>query len=324
MTSLYALIEARCPPVYRRINWNDADCPLCGRKSRRHGGFGYGPNGFNCFWCGAKGSLADLAKELKLDTGGVVHIYTPPAPMPEERYAWQDNADDLAEQYAAHRDTVALWRGYKRLSEATIRRHGLGVGVLPECQCKHQRLIYPLKIDGRVVGLRGRAYLPLCKEHCQPWLSARGTKAQLWGRDLLMAATTPQRVVLLENAIDAMWLMERHPQYLALAGSAGAGTWKPEWTDALAMARVLAVVVAYDADMAGCPTSSQIQASRVERGAALGCDPSSVHLQQPGGWRVRDALLAAGIRATCIVWPEGTPKGYDIGRLLSESGAVIL
>lgn len=246
--------------------------------------------------------------------------YTPPG--------WLHRVDALIARYAAHPDRYRLWYAYKALRPATVDRWRLGVGVLPSTWCRQERLIYPVVVDGATVGLRGRAVTPhACPNNdgvmaeCPSWLSAGGSQAALWGWDLLAPAVCPpgRNIVVDENPVDAMLTMQIEPSVVALAGTGGAGTWRPEWTLRIAATRPAQIVIWYDNDLAGAP-NAETYAAEAARWQAR--HPDIARVPEPAGpKRVREFRALApqygGYLVDVYDWPAGTPLHYDAGAHLS-------
>ncbi len=296
------------------------DCPVCGKPAASKD-CSYNARGWHCFVCGGGGSLADLAEKL-----GQTDKPLPRVAKTKREPAWLADADTIQADYVYQPGRVEMWRSYKPLRPVTMDEFGLGLGVLDQYErykyhtsrCSHYRLTYPVYQDGKIVAFRGRAIgTPCCGDS---WMSMAGSKVALW-----MPPTMPHRplvLVVCENAVDAMLAIQAGTW--AVAGTGGAGTWRPEWTQTIARLSPGQVVVWYDNDLAGCPNPETYQAEtarwltsmqeKVRAGTLRQVPP----LPQPNGPKVANALLAAGLHVTCHLWPRGTPKGYDLGALIAD------
>ena len=301
-----------------------ADCPFCGKaaKARQtHFSFWqagkYGAKaGYKCFICGAGGGLRALAEHLEI-TPPKERESEAPAEAPKPR-TWQKNPGWYLERFCGALDRVPRWQAYKPLTLETIGRWRLGVGVLPSSPCPHKRLIYPQLINGQPTGFRGRAID--CS--CDKWMTAGGGSAWLWGAELLHEGAT---VIIAENPVDAMLAMQETPDIVAVAGTAGASTWKPEWTRAIAASRPARVLEWFDNDLAGHPNAitHELELARwkqeMEARVAAGKITRLPAPPKPNGPRVVHDLQAAGVNAYGYTWPPGTPVHADLGQALIQS-----
>lgn len=267
---------------------------------------------------------------------------------------WLKRGPELVERFASHPEKYVLWRRYKPLTTATVDRWLLGVGRLPAVPCRENRLIYPVYQDGQLVALRGRALtehacpdprtqrwiadgrggqvldpdsgeVPRDNEGnpvpCPTWYSAGGSKAALWGWDLLDPEVAGgKNVTVTENPIDAMLVMQVEPSVVAVAVTAGASTWRPEWSLRIARSRPKEVTVWYDNDLAGAPNSETLRAMAKEWRCK---HPAIANVPAPNGPKIVAQLreLSAqhgGFQANVFPWPPGTPRHYDMGQYLAE------
>lgn len=243
----------------------------------------------------------------------------PPAPLPPRRPQAPQQAPEwdvhgLLWEYETHPQRALAWTSYKPVTDDDLDRWHLGVGTLPNAVlCTHPRLVYLVIEDGQLVAVRGRSYLKACQEHCPKWLSAKGSRAALWGWDHVNPEhCAGKHLVVVENPVDAMLLMQT-PGMVACASTGGAGTWRPEWTERVVAARPETVLVLYDNDLAGIPNSEtrrrEVAAYRLKHdGKEPNEDTAAVRLVAA----LREAPSLAG-RVVVHDWPPGTPKGADAG-----------
>lgn len=308
--SLFPALCQQLGVVPDRRNEAHATCPACGKEPKRgqvH--FSFSENGAKCFVCGTAYSLAGLAARLDIiDLPAMprqVRHYTPPTPRP-----WQDDPEALVSRYTGALDRVDQWRAYKPLSIDTIARWELGVGVLPSCACVHRRLVYPIRIAGRVVGLRGRRFA--CPESCPAAkvAQAAGSRMELFNMDGLRDGA---EVMICENAIDAILAMQEWPELVAVA-IGGAAMWDDDWTVVIAAHRPKRVTVALDNDLAGCPNFETLT-----RESALWRETHGAPAPFPNGPKIVHLLRSADVNAECWKWPKGSALHYDLGAWLSDA-----
>jgi DNA primase len=179
-------------------------------------------------------------------------------------------------------DSVPLWRAYRPLSEGSIAAWQLGIGVLPASKCAHRRLVVPIRREGRVVALAGRALT--CD--CPKWTLAGGSEFALFNADFISEGST---VVVVENRADAVLCCQTWPSFVTVA-KGSANVWRPEWTARMLAARPSLVRFWPDHDPAG----------------------------MAGAVRGANELLAAGLRADVVRWHPTYPPKYDLGSFLGD------
>lgn len=321
--SLFDVLVASSAATIDRRGRAHIDCPFCGKTAKHNqthfsfwqAGRYASKAGYKCFVCDAGGGLRALADHLRVTTPYVADTTDQPAPKPRK---WQTQPNYYLERYCWTLDRVTLWQAYKPLSLETISRYRLGVGVLPSSPCQHKRLIYPHMDGDQVRGFRGRAIA--CD--CDKWISCGGTTAWLWGAELLYPGAT---VIIAENPVDAMLAMQQTPDIVAVAGTAGAATWKPEWTQALVASRPGRVLEWFDNDLAGHPNKRtyEVELARwrreMEQRVAAGKIARLPATPKPAGPRIVRELQAAGLAASGYQWPAGTPVHFDLGSALIQS-----
>lgn len=309
-TSTFDLVHATLCGDKRGHDYH-ADCPFCGKPAvRGQTHFSYSYFGYKCFVCGERGGLIPLAKHLQCSLTQLIARTPPPPKPPKPPARWLDNAAGLVAKYTAHPERVILWQDYKPVSEDTILRYNLGIGVLPASQCQHRRLILPIYDEaGRVVCLRGRAF----ECDCGKWLAAGG-----WTLDMLPLYNL--------NALPdggVLWIVENPVDALLISPYTGAATlsvsyWRDEWTAAMAEKRPSLVVVAYDNDLpgnGGAWRRDEMIAEWAKRQIEAGKRPLIPEAR--GVWLV-NRLLANSINAVLYDWKDA-PHKADIGSLLTQS-----
>jgi hypothetical protein len=292
-------------------------CPSCKHaSSKKSPHFSFSRRGGKCFSCGYKARLESLAAKLGYRPDST---YQPRDDRPKRVFEpapprnWQKNPNAWVDRFTSAHDVMPQWQQYRPLlTLESIARWRLGVGVLPSCACKHKRLIYPVMVAGQVVALRGRSIA--CD--CQKWAQSAGSQVVLFNEE----AVTPGCVVaVVESPVDVM-IWEQHPMptrlpFIPVAGTAGAGTWKAEWTERLAAKRPAAFLVWLDNDLAGTPNEWTYRQLMAEWHAK---HPTATTPPQQNGPKIATLLAATRIYTQCYQWPKGTPPKADYGWLLSQ------
>lgn len=290
----------------RRSREYHITCPECGAQSRpAHPHCSFSAHGWHCFVCGAGGSLADLARKVNLQGD-----YSPtpaPRPQPERPRSWMADPELLLRRYESHPRRFELWQAHKPVSEDTIRRMRLGVGVLPSSKCAHMRLIVPIISGSLVVGLRGRRID--CS--CSNWTVAAGTvldNLPLYNQDALRPGSV---VWIVENCVDAL-LIGDHTPYTGVA-TYSVSYWRDEWLETLRRSQPEMIFVCYDNDIPG-------------QGGGL-CHEEFARewlqthprLPEPAGPKLANRLRAAGLPAILYDWGRA-PHKSDIGTIIINKG----
>jgi len=288
------------------------DCPNCGTEAEKEH-CSYSPRGWYCFVCTAKGGLKDLSD--RLGTQPASEPYRKPARRKEKakhrpRF-WQQHAEEVLNALTGHPETVALWNGYRPFTLDTIRVWNLGVGTLPSCRCKHNRLIYPsYDATGRVVAFRGRAF----ECDCAKWLQSAGSRVTLWGGSLI-PYEQQAIVIVCESPVDAMLAMQETPGIVAVASTGGAGTWRDSWTKWIASQKPARVIIWYDNDLPGTPNEHlMVELAKEWRRK----HPKAKKLPVPNGPRVANALRREGVNAVLYKWTVSAPEKADLSWALME------
>jgi len=283
-------------------------CPWCGKEGKH---FSFSPRGAYCFVCGHKASLGQVAE--KLGIVGDRLPYTPPPPRPRPAVPWHAHAVEIVSRSLAHPQRIERWQAYKPLSVATLDRHQFGLHRLPFQKpdgrwywSQQPWLTVPLYDGDLLVGLRGRNI----GAQGPKWISATGTSYVLWNLPKVRPGAC---VWITENYVDAAWLMERHPQWDAVA-LGGAANWRPEWAAALAAKRPALVIVALDNDLAGQASGATYRRLQAERRQQ---HPGLPDLA-PNGPKIANSLIAAGCPVTLYPWQPDAPDKADVGWLLAQ------
>lgn len=295
------------------------DCPACGKEVKRgQHHFSFSDKGGHCFVCGYSAGLRQIAEQLGTPT------YEPAAEMPrsytrtaQKPRNWQSRPDMYLDQFCASWDRLERWQAYKPLALETIARWRLGVGVLPSSPCQHRRLIYPIFEAGKIAGFRGRAIDCACDK----WISAGGSTARLWGIDLLRPGAL---LIVCENPVDSMLAMQEEPRAIVVAGTAGAATWRSEWTQAIAQSRPRQVIVWMDNDLAGQPNAATYRSdlarwrAEMQHRMEVGKIKRLPQAPEPNGPKIANEMASAGVPVSLYAWPASTPAKADLGWALSQ------
>lgn len=228
---------------------------------------------------------------------------SPPKPRP-----WQGNAAAIVDRYSRHPRRVELWQNYRPFTLDALNRFYLGVGVLPSCRCKHERLVYPVWDSGRIVGLRGRAIT--CD--CAKWLQSAGSTARLWTSH---TPTNEKTGIVCESPVDGMFAWQETPGIVTVASTCGAGTWKDEWTKYLKTVFVSVVrwVVWLDNDLPGQAMGATRQKLLIQWKKE---HPNAKTTPKANGPRICNNLLREGLRAILYRWPATSPPKMDLSAQL--------
>lgn len=310
-------------------------CPVCGKESKRtdvH--FFFDEKCGKCFVCGAVVTLREMMQRAGLEESERPFPALPPPPpkQPIAEPDWKTNAEDWMLVYESAEERHKLWSAYKPLTDAEIDYYRMGYGPLPahSSRCQHNRLILPLTCGSEIVGFRARHAGCECDERKTKWLSPSGTRVPLFNgaamlsrdkhlAELLLGNNIRSNfrrrlVAIVENPIDAI-LFQRTTGWLSLA-TMGVSIWREEWTKTLREYRPEKVVIFYDNDLPGngAPNERTALAWQEEwRTAHPGNQPPV-----PGGVRLANALLEAGVNASIYRWPSSLPRKYDIGQAIAD------
>jgi hypothetical protein len=284
------------------------DCPWCGH-GKKH--FSFSERGYKCFSCDRKGkALSAIAAELSIQPDERARPVRR-AQAPQQPRQWQQRPEFWLDRFCGALNRVQAWQSYKPLSLDSIAKYRLGVGKLPASRCEYPRLVIPVFAAGRCVALHGRAYLAGDTE--AKWLTAGGSSKQvLFNIDAVRAGSD---VAICENFVDAILVMQRYPDVVAVAG--GGASWQESWTQQLIERRPRAVLVLLDNDLAGWPNEPTYAALS----AAWQRERPGATIPEPRGPKIATALLSAGLRRVRGPdWPRGTPAKWDIGSELMQGG----
>jgi len=292
------------------------DCPNCGAEAHRKK-CSYSPRGWNCFICQEHGGLKDLTE--RLGTPRPTEPYREPvkrkAKVTHRPHFWQQHAEETLSAFTNHPKTQKLWNDYVPFTLDTIQAWSLGVGVLPSCSCRHDRLIYPCyDAMGRIVAFRGRV-LKVGGCGCeQKWHQAAGSRVTLWGGSLIPYEENAI-VIVCESPVDAMFAMQETPRVIAVASTGGAGTWRDSWTKWIVSQKPGRVIVWYDNDLHGTPNEKLL--SKLAEKWFLD-HPKAKKLPRANGPRVANLLRKAGANAVLYKWPDDAPEKADLSWALME------
>jgi len=180
---------------------------------------------FHCFGCQEHGSWEQLQRRLD-----------PNQPSPTTELA-EDLVRKLHDNLLAYPDHLGFLEAKRALSRETIARFQLGWST------HRSRFTIPIRDhEGRLVNIR--CYDPEASSAAKKMISwAKGLgSARLWPQESLAY----EELLLCEGELDALCAIQRG--FHALTATAGAGTWKPEWNEAV---RGKTVYLAQDNDDAG-------------------------------------------------------------------------
>lgn len=311
-------------------------CPMCGKPSKRadvHFFFDAHYGG-KCFVCGGTIGLRKMAELVGLYDNKPRLLPPPPPPKPEPPAPkWIERADDWAFSYETHTARNARWQAYKPVTSEEMGFYRLGYGTLPpySSRCQHPRLILPIVSGESVIGFRARWDGCDCDAQKGKWLSALGTKTNLYNGSALTAdartaaalqlgpnirSVFPKKIVaIVENPIDAI-MFQRVSGMLTVA-TFGVSTWRDEWTKALVAYNPRLVIILYDHDLPGNGGSNPAEHAAMVR-QWHDTHPEAKDAPPCNGIRLANALLEAGLPAQRYAWPKGSPLKYDIGAAIKD------
>lgn len=313
MTDLLQSILYRYPGIEPdRRNEYHVDCPFCGKEAARgQTHFSFSAKGYNCFVCDSNGGLAKLAEHLRIDDTTIAPAPQRRPQMPQNVIPWRVTPEHTLNALTGVPVRFDAWKRYKPLTSATIDRYQLGYGRLPFCgkdnrwyDSKQAWLTVPLFEHGQLVGLRGRNLT----NQGPKWISATGSAYTLWNVENVRAGDI---VWLTENYVDAMWLMQVHPEWRAVA-IGGATTWQRRWGEMLAERKPGRVIVALDNDLAG-QASGQVYRQLCDEWQR---DRPGMRIPEPNGPKIANALLERGLDAVLFKWPDKAPVKAGVDWLL--------
>lgn len=327
-------------------------CPFCGageRRPRRVAGVGGKSGKFKCFKCTPTPLSVDEFLE-KMGATPQAPLVATSQPEPERKRGiplWQLDPMKYHSRLTSASGLVERWQSYKPVSEAMIMRYQLGYGPLPPIRknkdgslaysmgCEHDRLVYANleNRDRQAVAFRGRQLGCQChnlKPGDLKWLTIAGGKAWLFNAAAVERSYRAQ-IIIVEQPIDAILTMQAMPDVLAVAGTAGAGTWRPEWTKLIVNAAPESVLVWLDNDLIGGPNEATREALIMERKAKIEARGQVATQAMINGWResaMAPKIVADLQRLGCYAaqwqWPDGTPAHMDNGQFLINEGAITL
>lgn len=282
------------------------DCPFCKRQGKH---FSFSERGYHCFGCGKSGSLRDLAEQERIERQ--MGYQRPEVIVRRQRPAPAWAAKGIV-RYLTSPERYDRWQAYKPISWESIDKYNLGYGKLPFegdrgwYESKNDWLVVPLFERSELVGLRGRN----TGTEGPKWISATGSRYTLWN---IGNARPGHQLWIMENYIDAIMLMERYPEWDAVA-IGGASTWQEGWIDKVRAARPSHVVVALDNDLAGQATGAMYD----KLAAEWKLERPGVPVPSPNGPKIANMLRAAHVPATLYRWPAEAPAKADIGWKLMQ------
>jgi len=321
------------------------ECPFCGGNKkagiRRVLDGTYYKHRFNCFVCGKKVQSPEDWQELAARMAAPMQYQ--PTPKRQQAapktYPWQADPMRWHSRYTNDRNAVIdAWQAYKPLSEQTIVRYQLGYGAFSRSQfnhddyliCEHPRLMYANieNADNQASAFRGRIYKCNCDPKKHKWLSIMGSQAWLWGQYHILKHAHGKRLIIGENPVDGMLAMQAMPGVLAVASTAGAGTFPDAWLQLIAAAKPKSVLIWLDNDLIGNPneeTRELLLARWIAKMRAKGVEPTPQMIEHQRtkamGPKLVKALQALGVPTRAKEWASGTVPKMDMGQYLIEQGA---
>lgn len=328
-------------------------CPFCGFKEkvpRRVAGVDAKTGGFKCFLCTT--TMIGVDEFLNRMNIPVDQRTIPATVVKHERrreglMLWQLDPMRYHAQLTNAPELVERWQSYKPISHDMILKYQLGYGLLPPIKkdadgtirytqgCTHPRLVYANieNVNRQPVAFRGRQLACSCKNR-KPgdlkWLTITGGKAWLFNARAVEQSRGAS-IIIVEQPTDAILVMQAMPDVIAVAGTAGAGTWRAEWTKLIVQAQPASILQWLDNDLAGNPNEEtrEIQiAERIEKYRQKNMDVTPAMIQSwresSGGPKIVAQFQAYNAPIGSWQWPTGTPTEMDAGQYLINEGAVHL
>lgn len=283
-------------------------CPACGKEPKRgQTHFSFSERGAHCFVCGFETDLRHLVIQYGLKDWELAPIKPIERQEKPKREALDFNYLALFYNHNQAGTVYRRWREYKKITDDVINKNFLGYGRFPRysSKCNHHRLIVPIfGIDGSCIGLRGRSI----DCDCGKWLSPAGSQMFLYNWQTLKNAQG-KLLFIVENPIDALMLELVNPGIKAVA-TLGVTIWQDEYTDMIAAANPLRAIAAYDHDVPGNGGTPEMQRDWA--------DEHHGKMPEPGGVKVVNKLLRAGVKSLLFPWPDETQPKTDIGNVIGE------
>lgn len=282
--------ESKPGQVHFHVTERGAHCFVCGRSM-----------GLSRFWAWRYGGSGADARSVR------VHVRAraakPPPPPPQ----WPTMAEEYVARVCQHPYRYALWQSYKPLSRYTIKRREFGVGVLLDSSCRHERLIYPARENGKIAGIYGRRLTCHCP---QKILMSRGSRKTLYGIDDLIPCIP---TVVVENPVDAALIEQQCNTWdwcVQAVAVGSAGIWRDEWSLKLLRFKVAHVMIWLDNDLAGCARGEMRERLLEEwrRDHPKAKLPPVMH-----GPRTARRIFSVGVETSLFPWPAEAPPKCDPG-----------
>ena len=236
-------------------DWTTALCPFH-METEPSFGFNLQTGAWCCFAGCGKGSAIDFVmntsgkgfKETLLELGDSVGVPRPESKKPARPPIREDVVRQWVSYLWANQEAVRWLREKRGLSDATLKKYEIGWDP------KRQRNTIPVRDErGNVVNVR--LYNAKKKPKIINYTEGRhkyGSPARLYGLDELVRSAEKQ-VILCEGEWDRLLL--RQEGFMAVSGTHGASTFRPEWTQCF---KGKDVVVIYDCDAEGRAAASNV------------------------------------------------------------------
>lgn len=258
LAAIVAAFEEQTPDVVRPGFWPDgrgefwSRCPY--HDDQGIGSFSFSERGYCCFACGARGALTRLAATLRLAPDLSPVPREPSLPPTPAAPAWTHL--DYTREFGFLPQVAKDYYHRRGFTDASLRTHRLGFGVVPASRCHHPRLVLPVFDNSALVALKGRRLDCACSEK---WTQAKGSRPALFGRARLPYALGLP-LIITEAPYSAILAMQDDPGLVAVAPSSGCTVWKDEWTDAIVAAKPRNIYLWYDNDPAGWTEGDKVAA----------------------------------------------------------------
>lgn len=209
-------------------------CPVCYKPA--HCYVNQTTGAWDCKKCGESGGFSKLIEQI---TGAKI-VSPIPAQKPGNPPTWAD-IDQRAKKLMGPNGTKALeYLQGRGITLDAIHHFRLGLERRKEIDW----ICIPYFENGQPVNIKYRS-VPPAEKAFERW---NGGKSSLFNQDGISAIDPPAEVILVEGELDciSMWC---HGFKACVSTSLGAGSFQPEWVDAID--RFEKIIIMYDADEAG-------------------------------------------------------------------------
>lgn len=239
---LHLLKEFQIPFIDSGTEFIKIECPYHGDKHDNladcHGGVHRQSGKFNCLSCGATRTILNVIATKFGQPERIIEAHADNLWGSDPNYVDNSQVELWHAELVANKEYVCKLLDIHGITTESIQKYRMGFSSA------NQRIVLPIKNKGGdYYNLRMYKYPD--SDGNKPknkMISQRGTKASIWPLDIL----ENQTIIITEGEFKAI-ILNQHG-FHAMTGTAGAGTWKSEWSE---FYRGKDVVVMLDADEKG-------------------------------------------------------------------------